>query len=127
MNEPDTPPPFDDFSARLRKAQDAQRPKDRSGAPLQNLGVAWRIAIELVAAVLVGGGLGWLIDQWLGSRPWAMVVLLVLGFAAGMLNAYRAAMALARDEFGGDEFGGGESGGERDDAAAEERHRDGDG
>ncbi len=43
-----------------------------------------------MAAILVGAGLGWIIDSFLPTRPWATVVLLLLGFAAGVLNVVRA-------------------------------------
>ncbi|MFA6264851.1 MAG: AtpZ/AtpI family protein [Pseudolabrys sp.] len=51
----------------------------------------FRMSTELVAGVLVGGGLGWLLDRWLGISPWGLIVLLLLGFAAGVLNVMRAA------------------------------------
>jgi len=44
-----------------------------------------------VAGVLVGAVLGWLIDRWLGTSPWGLMLLLLLGFAAGVLNVMRAA------------------------------------
>jgi ATP synthase protein I len=56
----------------------------------QGLGLGFRIGIELVVAIAVATGLGWAIDHWLGTRPWAMIVLFFLGVAAGMLNVYRA-------------------------------------
>ena len=56
------------------------------------LGQAVRIGTELLAALIVGGGLGWLADTYLFStQPWGLVVGVILGAAAGMLNAYRAA------------------------------------
>ena len=42
-------------------------------------------------AVLVGAAIGWLIDRGLGISPWGMIVFLLLGFAAGVLNVMRAA------------------------------------
>jgi ATP synthase protein I len=41
--------------------------------------------------VLVGAGLGWLIDRLLGISPWGLIVFLLLGFAAGVLNVMRSA------------------------------------
>jgi ATP synthase protein I len=41
--------------------------------------------------VLVGAGLGWLIDRLLGTSPWGLIVLLLLGFAAGVLTVMRSA------------------------------------
>ncbi|HEU4685371.1 MAG TPA: AtpZ/AtpI family protein [Nitrospira sp.] len=55
------------------------------------LGQAVRIGTELLAALIVGGGLGWALDTYvLGTEPWGMVVGLVLGATAGVLNAYRS-------------------------------------
>jgi ATP synthase protein I len=51
----------------------------------------FRLSSELVAGVLVGAGLGWLIDRWLGSLPWGMFVFALLGFTAGVLNVMRQA------------------------------------
>ena len=41
--------------------------------------------------MLVGAGIGWLLDWWLGISPWGLIVFLLLGFAAGVLNVMRAA------------------------------------
>ncbi len=56
------------------------------------LGQAVRIGTELLAALIVGGGLGWAADTylWEGS-PWGMVSGLILGVIAGIRNAYRSA------------------------------------
>ena len=51
----------------------------------------FRLSAELVAGVLVGTGIGWLLDRWLGISPWGMIVFLLLGFAAGVLNVMRVA------------------------------------
>ena len=51
----------------------------------------FRMSTELVAGVIVGAGIGWLIDRWLGISPWGLIVFLLLGFAAGVLNVMRAA------------------------------------
>ena len=56
------------------------------------LGQAIRIGTELLAALIVGGGLGWAIDTYLlETGPWVMVVGLMLGALAGVRNAYRMA------------------------------------
>ncbi|ULA68228.1 MAG: hypothetical protein LZF62_320156 [Nitrospira sp.] len=56
------------------------------------LGQAVRIGTELLAALIVGGGLGWVIDTYLlDSNPWGLVAGLGLGAAAGIRNAYRSA------------------------------------
>lgn len=63
------------------------------------MGQAVRIATDLLASLIVGGGLGWLVDTYLlSSAPWGVVVGLMLGLAAGIRNAYRAAQRWGADE-----------------------------
>jgi ATP synthase protein I len=49
------------------------------------------MSTELVAGVLVGAAIGLLLDHWLGTSPWGLLGLLLLGFGAGVLNLMRAA------------------------------------
>ncbi|WP_068080850.1 AtpZ/AtpI family protein [Polycladidibacter stylochi] len=62
------------------------------------LAQAWKISSEFVAGVLVGAALGWAIDSWLGTKPWGLIVFLLLGFAAGILNVLRDAGKVAQPE-----------------------------
>lgn len=48
-----------------------------------------RIGTEFIAAVLVGAIIGYLIDLGLGTSPWGLLILLLMGFAAGILNVIR--------------------------------------
>jgi ATP synthase protein I len=66
-------------------------PGQRAASEVSAIARGFRLSTELVAGVLVGAGLGWLIDRWLGISPWGMIVFLLLGFAAGVLNVMRAA------------------------------------
>jgi ATP synthase protein I len=66
-------------------------PGQRTTADPSAIARGFRLSTELVAGVLAGGGLGWLLDRWLGISPWGMIVFLLLGFAAGVLNVMRAA------------------------------------
>jgi ATP synthase protein I len=101
--------PLDDeaaLSARLQRLGDrlasANRHSDdvtgsRAAADTSAYARGFRMSTELVAGVLVGAGLGWLIDRWLGISPWGLIVFLLLGFAAGVLNVMRAA-GVVRDQ-----------------------------
>src|SRR5580700_10765546 len=88
------------LSARLRRLGD-ELGRDRpgrmpqtEGPPPQSVGSGMarglRLSTELVAGVLVGAGIGWALDRWLGISPWGLIVFLLLGFAAGVLNVVRA-------------------------------------
>jgi ATP synthase protein I len=61
-------------------------------------GVAFRLASEFVAAVLGGAGLGWLLDRLAGTSPFGLIILLLLGFGAGILNMARASQRMANSE-----------------------------
>ena len=54
------------------------------------LGAAMRISTELIGGVVVGSGLGWLIDRALGTWPAFFIVFFLLGSAAGMVSVVRA-------------------------------------
>jgi ATP synthase protein I len=64
-----------------------QRPTTDASA----LARGFRLSAELVGGVVVGALIGWLIDRGLGISPWGLIVFLLLGFAAGVLNVMRAA------------------------------------
>ena len=55
----------------------------------KGLALASRVGLELVAATVIGAGLGYALDRWLGTRPWLLVVGVVLGAVAGFLAVYR--------------------------------------
>ena len=76
----------------------AERPA-KQGSQSSDFGAAFKFAAELVVGVAVGGGLGWALDKQFGTAPWLMIVLVILGFAAGLLNVVRAAQeAQAKNE-----------------------------
>ncbi len=65
------------------------------------LGMALRMSTELVAAVVVGAGMGWLLDQWLGTMPLFLLVFLLLGMAAGFRNVIRTATEMGSNSGSG--------------------------
>ncbi len=78
----------------------ARQPKAEAGteAPVSGMaGMAYglRLSSEFIAAIVVGAGLGWLIDSFAGTTPWGLIVFLLLGFAAGVLNVLRSAGRVA--------------------------------
>ncbi|WP_029075722.1 AtpZ/AtpI family protein [Kaistia adipata] len=78
------------------KRANADDPSVRVNA--QGMSVALRVVSEFVSGVMVGAGLGWLVDRWLGTSPWGMIILLLLGFVAGVLNVLRSIGKVAQPE-----------------------------
>ena len=58
-------------------------------------GLAYAAAFSLFASVVGGLGLGWLLDRWLGTKPWLLVVGMVVGSAAGFYQLVRATSKLS--------------------------------
>ena len=121
MAEKRPPLSLQDLDARLRAARakggDGDRAKDGIGA-----GFALRIGGELVASLIVGVGIGWLLDIWLGTAPWLLVGFFFLGAGAGIVNVYRASMGMgAAVGWGADGADG------ADDAGEETQDRGGNG
>jgi len=58
-------------------------------------GLAYAAALSLFAAVVSGLIAGWLLDRWLGTRPWLLVLGMVLGAAAGFYEFVRQTSKLS--------------------------------
>jgi len=95
MSEGGPPDPLARLGERLDRAR-AARPgapasgPDQPGLQQQGVGLGLRIGVEFVVAIVVATGLGWVLDNWLGTRPWGTIVLFFLGVGAGMVGVYRA-------------------------------------
>ena len=91
------PPSLKDLQGRLEAARSRQEGKrgagGQGGSPVSGsgLGFGMRLAVDLLAGLAIGVGLGLVLDNWLNTAPLMLVVFLFLGAAAGMLNVYRAA------------------------------------
>lgn len=73
-------------------AGSSQDDQGSAGETSRAIALGFRILSELVAGVLVGAFIGWQLDQWLGTKPWFLIVFLGLGIAAGFWNMVRAGM-----------------------------------
>ena len=80
-----------------RRADDSasDAAEEKAAESRKGYAVAMKLSSEFVAAVIVGALLGCLVDRFAGTAPWGMIVLLLLGFCAGVLNVMRSAGLVA--------------------------------
>ncbi len=79
----------DELDRRIANAK-AQQDRGVSSAEGRAESRGWALGVEFVGAVLVSTFIGWLIDRFAGTAPWAMVVFLLLGFVTGTYRAMKA-------------------------------------
>ena len=65
--------------------------KDNIGSNAASLGKALKISTELVAAVVVGSTIGFILDNWFDTKPLLTICFFFMGVAAGILNVFRSA------------------------------------
>ena len=95
-----------DLERRLEQTRQARAPGEASGREEGSaLGLATRAITELVVGIAVAMGVGWLLDRWLGTKPWLMLVFLPFGFAAGVLNVMRLSQSKQAEELMGGKAG----------------------
>jgi ATP synthase protein I len=80
------------LDARISKAsvqREKSEPRARPTSDSSAIGQAVRLSAEFVSGVLAGAVIGWLVDHLFGTSPWGLIICLILGFCAGMLNLMR--------------------------------------
>jgi ATP synthase protein I len=80
-----------DQLSRQRPGEPSETPRGRPGADASGYARGFRLSSELVGGVLLGAAIGWALDRLLGISPWGLIVFLLLGFTAGVLNVMRTA------------------------------------
>lgn len=77
------------LSARpVRASADEGRREPKGG--MAGFAQALKLSSEFIAGIAVGAGIGWAIDRFAGTSPWGLIIFLMLGFAAGVLNVLRS-------------------------------------
>ena len=89
-----------DLNARLKRARrDAESTAAGPNSKRYSrhgLGLAMRLGVEIVSALVIGVGIGLLIDYWLGTKPWFMLLFFVFGSVAGFFNVYRVTTGIGQ-------------------------------
>lgn len=82
-------------SLATRRSTGHEGKKGAGSGSAAGYGQAMKLSSEFIAGVGVGAGLGWVIDKLAGTSPWGLIVFLLLGFGAGVLNVMRSAGMVA--------------------------------
>ena len=85
--------PRDQFKTRLEIAKNKifKKSKITKHSNSSKLGIALKMSTEMVAAVIVGTIIGFILDNWFGTKPWLILIFFFVGVIAGILNVVRSA------------------------------------
>ena len=88
-----------EISARLKIAKKniKEIKQKETGSNAASLGKALKISTELVAAVVVGSTIGFLLDNWFDTKPLLIICFFFMGVAAGILNVFRSAKKMHKN------------------------------
>ena len=81
------------LKARLKNARKKLK-VEKENPQTSNIGQAFKLSTELVAAVLVGTIIGFILDNWFDTKPWLIIIFFFVGVVAGILNVIRSAKKL---------------------------------
>ncbi len=85
--------PKDSFKTRLEIAKNKILKKKlyRDNQPASSLGTAFKMSTELVAHVVVGTIIGFILDKTFGTKPWLILIFFFVGVVAGIINVFKSA------------------------------------
>ena len=88
----------EDFKTRLKSAKtNAQSKYSESTEPSPSgMGHAFKMSTELVAAVAVGTIIGFILDNWFGTKPWLILIFFFIGVIAGIMNVIKSAKKMQK-------------------------------
>ena len=91
--------PENQFKTRLKIAKEKAKNKleKKNQEPSSNIGQAFKMSTELVSAVAVGTIIGFILDNWFGTKPILIIVFFLFGAAAGIVNVFKAAKKMQGD------------------------------
>ncbi len=84
------------LKSRLEREDSKNKMKAHGKSDNSGLAQGLKSGAEFVSGVLVGAGIGYMIDGWAGSSPFGLIIFLLLGFAAGVLNVLRSVGTVAK-------------------------------
>jgi len=90
----------EDFKTRLKIAKSKIKNQVQSDGEKKGsfMGSAFKLGTELVAAVVVGTIIGFILDNWFDTKPWLIIIFFFLGTAAGISNVIRTANRMQKED-----------------------------
>ena len=85
---------LDNFKNRLKIAKNKLKKNSKitnNNVNSSFMGSAFKLGTDLVAAVVVGTIIGFILDSWFDTKPWLIIIFFFLGSVAGILNVIRTA------------------------------------
>ncbi len=88
----------DQFKTRLKIAKSRAKAKysSKNNKSNSSMGTAFKMSTELVAAVAVGTIIGFILDNWFGTKPWLILIFFFVGVIAGILNVIKSAKKMQK-------------------------------
>ena len=88
----------DQFKTRLKIAKNKVklRKSSKSEESSSSMGAAFKMSTELVSAVVVGTIIGFILDNWFGTKPWLILIFFFVGVIAGIMNVIKSAKKMQR-------------------------------
>ena len=88
----------DQFKTRLEIAKNKilKRSKISRQSSSSKLGIAFKMSTEMVAAVVVGTIIGFILDNWFGTKPWLILIFFFVGVIAGIMNVVKSAKRMQK-------------------------------
>ena len=88
----------DKFKTRLKIAKNRAKlhkvsKNEQTGS---SMGTAFKMSTELVSAVAVGTIIGFILDNWFGTKPWLILIFFFVGVAAGIMNVVKTAKRMQK-------------------------------
>ena len=88
----------DQFKTRLKIAKNKKDKDKKSEGENKgsSMGSAFKMSTELVSAVAVGTIIGFILDNWFGTKPWLILIFFFIGVVAGIMNVIRSAKKMQK-------------------------------
>ena len=88
----------DQFKTRLKIAKNKvkSRKSSKNTESSSSMGAAFKMSTELVSAVVVGTIIGFILDNWFGTKPWLILIFFFVGVIAGIMNVFKSAKKMQR-------------------------------